>query len=309
MVSYGRGVPTDGARGALVTVAQRAFHADTNLIEERSFHVGPSSKAAVVFVDAGATGGFAYRDPFRNVVIGSPFSTLRQSPKLVDIIFPSPKVGIVDLQTSDPSEFTMSLSATPVQTRIGTGEFYSSDPDRVIEAWYRHRFAPAPTLTEATTLTETSSAPVLDIPEALGDARTRAGLPVQDLAAMFGIKRRQFYNLISGEDMPDAAREKRIGRVADALRAMSDQLGGNSRSVRTLLLARIEGDSVYDAAVADEPVRLELALERALAAAAAGQRVQPRAAPSIRASAEEAAAARDFLSATRDDTGPETTGA
>jgi hypothetical protein len=148
-----------------------------------------------------------------------------------------------------------------------------------------------------------TEAPIVDLPRALATARSQAGLPVQDLAAMFGIKRRQFYNLLSGEDRPDMARELRIARVANAVAELSRLVGGNSRKVRALLLARFENDSLYDAAVADDEDRLEWALARASSVAATDVTPPVRLAPSSRASSEEAIAVREFLRSTRDDVG------
>ncbi len=192
---------------------------------------------------------------------------------------------------------TLSLFAPMLLTRAGTGYVLDDLRATIPKLWAQE--APVkelPAIEVATPL-------VIDVPEALKEARTKAGLPVQDLAAMFGIKRRQFYNLLSGEDTTDPAREPRIARIVNAIRHISDQVGSNSRKVRAVLLGRIDGDSVYDAAVADDTRRLDRALQRALVASAEGLTPARRSAPSTRATPEEAAAIRDFLRATRDETG------
>ena len=188
---------------------------------------------------------------------------------------------------------TFSHNALPFKTLVGTGE------ETVIE-----QFLDSLEDWENLDLDDLGvDTLTLDIPAALAAARSQAGLPVQDLAAMIGIKRRQFYNLLSGEDTPDIARELRIGRVTNAVSSLSKMAGGNSRKVCASLLARLDGDSVYDAAVADDEDRLSRALERADAAMAMGTVVQPRLAPSNRATPDEAASVRGFLRSTRDDTG------
>ena len=143
-----------------------------------------------------------------------------------------------------------------------------------------------------------------DLPAALRITRQSAGLPVQDLAAMLGIKRRQFYNLASGEE-PDNSCEDRIFRVANAIGKISDLVEGNSRHVRAALLAYIGNDSFYDAAVSGNERRLDNALDQALAAIRCGVKIQRRLAPSNRArpTKAEAVAMREFLRAARDETG------
>ena len=185
-----------------------------------------------------------------------------------------------------------SFGYNPFERLAGTGEVLVEQFRDSLEDWENLDLEDS----HADTLT-------LDIPAALATGRSQAGLPVQDLAAMFGIKRRQFYNLLSGEDTPDIARELRIGRVTNAITQLSELADGNSRKVRTYLLARLDGDSVYDAAVADDEDRLDWALERACSAMAMGTAVHARLTPSNRATPEEAASVREFLRSTRDDTG------
>jgi hypothetical protein len=179
---------------------------------------------------------------------------------------------------------------------LGTGDLFAEVRESVEEVWQGLLNAvPSPAVATAPLL--------LDVPAALQQARSLAGLPVQDLAAMFGIKRRQFYNLSSGEQQPESEREQRIARVTEAINTVSDWVGGNSRKVRALLLARLDGDSIYDAAVADDDDRLSRALELGYSVGAQGTVLPPHLAPSNRATAAEVAAAREFLRSTRDDTG------
>lgn len=141
----------------------------------------------------------------------------------------------------------------------------------------------------------------------LPEARRKAGLPVQDLAKMFGVKRRQFYHFLAGEDEPTHAQAAHILRVAAAIDQIGNLVNNNSHKARAAILARIDGDDLYRAAVSAEKDRLNLALEKALAAIHAGAIIQRRLAPSNRArpTKSEAQAMREFLRATRDETGPE----
>lgn len=147
------------------------------------------------------------------------------------------------------------------------------------------------------------SALILDIPATLQEVRVKAGLPVQDVAAMFGVKRRQFYNLLNGEDLPSPDTDRRIGPVTEAIRVLSEAASGDSRAVRVAILARIGGESVFDAAMSGEPGRLESATARAAQAVASGQRLRKRLPPSHEATPEEAATARDELRYSRDQMG------
>lgn len=143
--------------------------------------------------------------------------------------------------------------------------------------------------------------------DTLNETRSHAGLPVQDLARMLGIKRRQFYALISGEDAPDEAQQKRIFRVCTAIGQISALVNGNSRKVRNALLVRLDGASLYNAAVSGDEISLEAALKRALAAIRDGVKIRKQPFPSNRADLS-AAGLRDlriFLAATRDETWPD----
>jgi transcriptional regulator with XRE-family HTH domain len=142
---------------------------------------------------------------------------------------------------------------------------------------------------------------VLDVPTQLQEARLQAGLPVQDVAAMFGVKRRQYYNLMNG-DSPSLDTERRIGPVSEAIRRIASA-AGNPRTTRSAILARIEGDSVFDAATSGDTERLELATTRAVDVIESGQPLRKRLPPSLRATPEAAAAAREELRSSRDQMG------
>lgn len=257
----------------------------------------------VVIEDPEATAGLAY-----TVNVGSAYPQVAVIARLLGgagsvhlagrqsriIVVRDPDdIGV--LGAPDESDFTPSPSAPIFARLVGTGEMVEEIRDAVQEAWHRYIATTAPPVT-------TVPVPLLDVPAALREARRRAGLPVQDLAAMFGVKRRHFYNLLAGGG-DETDRMPRIAQVTSAIAQVSNWTGHNSRKVRALLLARLAGDSIYDAAVADDEGRLGAALERAHAAAAERAALPPRLAPSNRATPAEAAAVREFLRSTRDDTG------
>jgi hypothetical protein len=281
----------------MTTLVEEATYPDTQLLDEHGPYFAPSSFDVVVVEDEPTTG-------VTRATVGGhgvfDWSLVRRWPRRVEptsrVVMLVRPTEFIEIGVPEEKGLTLSFSAPALQTRRGTGYIFE-DIRRCMDAVRRHLVVVSPTETLAV-----APPVVLDVPEALQEARMRAGLPVQDLAAMFGIKRRQFYNLISGEDAPDPTRERRIARVTEAIRQVSELLGANSRKTRAFLLARLDGDSLYEAAVAGDEGRISQALERALIAS--GETVaRPRLAPSRRATPEEAAAVRDFIRATRDQMG------
>jgi hypothetical protein len=197
------------------------------------------------------------------------------------------ETALPDLHSSALSSYWPIFEPT-----MGTGETIIEIGRSLREIWGR-RFSATPAVDVSTAL--------FDVAAGLQSARSQAGLPVQDLAAMFGIKRRQFYNLLSNEQETEPDRVPRIARVTDAIAKVSSWVGGNSRNVRALLLARLDGDSIYDAAVAGDEARIASAIERAYSAAAQGSSLAHRVVPSNRATPFEAAAIREYLRSTRDE--------
>jgi hypothetical protein len=211
-------------------------------------------------------------------------------------------IMFTDLGEREPAlpvvqDCTLSYFVPRFDMQMGTGEIIQEIGAKVRDVW--HRRAPVSS-------TEVGAA-LLDVPACLQSARSRAGLPVQDLAAMFGIKRRQFYNLLSSEQETEPERVHRIAVVADAIARVSGWVDGNTRKVRALLLARLDGDSIYDAAADDDESRLSAAIERAYSAAAGGVRLPQRSAPSNRATTAEVSAVSEYLRATSDQSGPAST--
>jgi len=291
---------------ALAPLPERFASNDTQLSDEQMMRLsGPLAEAdtldaidpaeRIYAVTVG--GGYPQMAPF--VFLG-PRRTLgwvRIGEERTTFDAPLRMLNVIGVPLPDEENFTSGRFAPMIKAPVGTGDLLDEIRDYLDQIWLQQAEA-------ACSAVSTASATILfDIPGALRKARSQAGLPVQDFAAMFGVKRRQFYNLASGEDTPGSENEQRIARVAQTLSEISDWVEGNSRKVRALLLARLGGDSIYEAAVADDPDRLESAVERARAAAAQDVSLAPRLAPSNRATPDEAAAVREFLRSTRDETG------
>ena len=278
----------------------------TKLLDARDEWPAPHSAESVVVAEHEATGGLVYAmygdfdhptvPPVTRFWTGSEWQSVG-APKRRLVFFLRQPADFVKLAAPNEPEFTLSLFAPMFMAPVGTGETIREVAASVRDLW-RGSAAPEAPLSLATPTTQ-----LVDVPAALRQARSQAGLPVQDLAAMFGIGRRQFYNLVSGEQHTDDARAPRIARVTDVVERISEWVGGNTRKVRALLLARLDGDSIYDAAVADDEHRIGRAVERAYLLAGEAMSLPRLLPPSHRATSGEAAAMRGYLRATRDETG------
>lgn len=117
-------------------------------------------------------------------------------------------------------------------------------------------------------------------------ARRLSGLPVADLAPLIGVKRRQYYNLLDGKDVPPPDRERRIRRVADAIERVFGA-AGSAAMTRSALLTHVEGDTINDAMARAEWKRVDELIDQLLARLDDGARLRPvlprshRAAPSV----------------------------
>ena len=227
-------------------------------------------------------------------------NALSARPRNVRLVITIPDAASVRsfVAQNEPTSTPSSYRAWSPQGQ-STGEGVADIADFIRTAWR----AISPAKTEETAPSELALSAMLDVPAALREARAQAGLPVQDLAALFGISRRQFYHLVSGEQSTDDGRAPRIARVAAAIREASLRVGGNRRRTRQLLLARLHRDSIYDAILVDDQERVGLALERAAVALRDGESLRHRLPPSGRATPQEAAAVREYLRASRDDSG------
>ena len=180
-----------------------------------------------------------------------------------------------------------------------------SDPARTQIQRHLHKLVERSAALWAAIQSATDDAPavVLDVPTQLQEARVQAGLPVQDLAAMFGVKRRQFYNLMNGDTPPSLETERRITPVAESIRRLSQAAAGDGRTARSAILASIEGDTLFDAAASADAERLAAATSRAIDAVVSDERLRKGLPPSHRATKEAVKATREELSLSRDQMG------
>ena len=91
------------------------------------------------------------------------------------------------------------------------------------------------------TRVEAETAALPDVTEAVAQLRETTQLPMKDIAAMLGIKRRHVYNLLDGE----AASAATIGRVHaanDVVRRLRDLVGDEPQDARNALLVPVDGD-------------------------------------------------------------------
>lgn len=125
-----------------------------------------------------------------------------------------------------------------------------------------------PTYTLAMSLddpAEVVAEPEVDLVRILETARAKAGLPVQELAALFDVSRRQFYNWLTGAHRPAIIQEERIRRAAQVIDVVANCFPA-ARDTRAALLTQTAFGSVADALRADDPGRANLATDAVCAA-------------------------------------------
>jgi hypothetical protein len=95
------------------------------------------------------------------------------------------------------------------------------------------------------------------VAELLADLRGRIALPVQDLAHMCGMRRRQYYNLMAGQQ-PTPSSERQIRLVHAHAVHLYGALQERSDLVRAAVLTPLgdAGESYYDVAIAEDAARL-----------------------------------------------------
>jgi transcriptional regulator with XRE-family HTH domain len=105
--------------------------------------------------------------------------------------------------------------------------------------------SPSPRPTSATDAL-TTKAPPLAFEEVLTQLRSQAGLSVSDLATLLCVSRRQFYNWLSSEHLPDFAHEEHARRLAQVIDILHGRFG-EARLVRSALLSLSPHGTIYDA--------------------------------------------------------------
>lgn len=91
----------------------------------------------------------------------------------------------------------------------------------------------------------------------LRDLKKKIDLPVEDIAAMVGVRRRQFYNLVSG-DTASSARESRIRLLHSVVSDIEAAVGGDRGRLRAAILMPVgeRFETLYSAAESGELDRL-----------------------------------------------------
>lgn len=119
--------------------------------------------------------------------------------------------------------------------------------------------------------------PLTEIADGLRD---HIDLPVQDIAKMCGVERRQFYNLIDGTTKKPQ-QEAHIRLVFEIAAELHERLG-DAQSVRAALLTPLEGtgfDSLYEISTQLDADQLRRGREELLRHLAEGRRLEDAPAP------------------------------
>lgn len=142
----------------------------------------------------------------------------------------------------------------------------------------------------------TSNAPVADTLRVL---RERVGLPAVDLAAMIGVQRRQFYNLLKS-GRAGADRERWIHVLAAAFDCLADAASEDIGRIRAATLRPLaDGSSLYDRAVAHDEDAVRAATDELVGLLGEGRvsGLARRPSPALK---RRSSSAGDFLSGYRD---------
>jgi hypothetical protein len=134
---------------------------------------------------------------------------------------------------------------------------------------------------QATASTDVAGVP--NVGEAVSELRERTQLPVKDVAAMLGIKRRHVYNLLDGEPA-SAATIARVHAASRMVQRVGEFVGADPRDVRNALLVPVEGKSLFERLSEGDVVAADQALGRLAKRVEAGMRLPRRVPPSVRGS-------------------------
>jgi transcriptional regulator with XRE-family HTH domain len=140
--------------------------------------------------------------------------------------------------------------------------------------------------------------------EIVRDLREELDLPAADLAAMFGVRRRQLYNLLRGE-ATSPPREEAIRALHDIVFRLEGILSGDRQRLRAAVLLPVgpRGETIYSAAASQDVGALRDVGRIVVDRLASGDRRGLVRRPSPRlARFGSAGAAREFLAEHRDET-------
>jgi hypothetical protein len=103
--------------------------------------------------------------------------------------------------------------------------------------------------------------PVTALSETVEEIRNMLDLPAAQIAAMCGVSRRQFYNLLNGQST-SFGREQWIRSLYEAINRLYRAVGGDGDKLRAAVLSPVEGgDSVLRAASANDTRALNSIVE------------------------------------------------
>jgi len=99
--------------------------------------------------------------------------------------------------------------------------------------------------------------PEVDLAHMAKDLRTWLDLPVDDIARLCGVKRRQFYNILEDRLNTSTLREKHVRLVHGILRDLREKLGSDKK-LRAAVLMPITSDykSFFDVCAEKDPDRI-----------------------------------------------------
>lgn len=133
------------------------------------------------------------------------------------------------------------------------------------------------------------------------DLRTWLDLPVDDIARLCGVRRRQFYNLLESRGATSGSREKHVGLVHGVLEDLRSKLGDDNKKLRAAVLMPVTDDyrSFFDVCAEQDPAEIKVVgkelADRIDTGRVAG--MLPRAAPMFRGRGKGSSA----IKAIRDD--------
>jgi hypothetical protein len=109
---------------------------------------------------------------------------------------------------------------------------------------------------------ETAARPLHHV---VGELREQLGMSVDDAAAMCGVGRRQFYNLMSGTSAR-TAQERHIRKLGGLVDELSAAVESSPDRVRSLALHPVDGSTFYEAARAQDATRMDSIARRLIEA-------------------------------------------
>ena len=177
-------------------------------------------------------------------------------------------------RTLEQFDYDLRRRTNETVRRLVVGALWNAEPEMV--SWRdvqdTHQFD----LATAEQLIKTDET----VAELAKDLRTKIDLPVQDLAEMCGVRRRQFYNLLNGTSQPSTTLERRFRQLHRMVSEIHDLLDRQPERVRAAVLTPLPDElgSFFDVAASGDADQLELAflhLTRAIKRGETAERAIP----------------------------------